>query len=114
MYKLHNLLSCYHNVDEMGRGSRYKLPGPDSPERDPDPEYVTHVFVFLGSIIICRLYKLTISDQAQVTVQLRVSLSDLVSRFLAGLQLLGDRRKDFHWARTRSRRPWVQVAKNSC
>jgi len=35
------------------------------------------VFVFLGSII-CRLYKLTLSDQARVTLQLRVILSDLV------------------------------------
>ena len=34
-------------------------------------------FVFLGSIIICRLSKLTLSYKAQVTVQLRASLSDL-------------------------------------
>ena len=47
-------------------GSRYKLPGPD---------YVAHIFVFLSSII-CLLYELTLSDQ--VTLQLRVSLSDLV------------------------------------
>jgi hypothetical protein len=51
--------------------SRYKL-------REPGPEYVVYVFVFLDSIIICRLYKLTISDKAQVTLQLTVSLSDLV------------------------------------
>jgi hypothetical protein len=34
-----------------------------------------NIVVFLSSIIICRLYKLTISDQAQITLQLRVSLS---------------------------------------
>jgi hypothetical protein len=39
--------------------------------------YVSYVFVFLGSIIISRLYKLTISDEAQVTLQLTVSLSEL-------------------------------------
>ena len=39
---------------------------------------VTYVFVSLGSVTICRLYKLTLSHQAQVTLQLTVSLSDLV------------------------------------
>jgi hypothetical protein len=53
-----------------GVGSRYKLLGPDC---------VTYVFVFLGSTIICRLYKLTLSNQAQVTLQLRISLYDLGS-----------------------------------
>jgi len=41
------------------------------------PVNVAYVYVFLGSII-CRLYKLTPSDQAQVTLQVKVSLSDLV------------------------------------
>jgi hypothetical protein len=63
-----------------GRRSQYKFPGPD---------YFAHVFAFLGSIIICRLYKLTLSRQAEVTLQLKVSLSDLVLKFLAGLPLLG-------------------------
>ena len=40
--------------------------------------------LFLGSTVACRLYKLTLSYQAQVTLQLRVSLSDLVQRFLVG------------------------------
>ena len=44
--------------------SRYKLPGPD---------YFAYVFVFLDSVI-CRLYTLTLSDQAHVTLQLRVIL----------------------------------------
>jgi hypothetical protein len=53
---------------ERGR-ARYKLPGPNC---------VAYVFVFLGSVVICRLYRLTPSDEAQVTLQLRASLSDLV------------------------------------
>jgi hypothetical protein len=40
--------------------------------------YVAYTFVFLGSIIICRLYKFTLSEQAQVTLQLTVSGCDLV------------------------------------
>ena len=40
--------------DIGGGGVPWKLPGPD---------YVTYVFVFLGSIIICRLYKLTIQTK---------------------------------------------------
>ena len=31
-------------------------------------------FVFLGRLIICRLYVLTLSDQAQITLQLTVFL----------------------------------------
>jgi hypothetical protein len=38
--------------------------------RGPVPQYVTYVFVTLGSVIICPLYKLSLSDQAQVTLQL--------------------------------------------
>jgi hypothetical protein len=53
------------------------------------PGYIAYVFVFLGSIIICRRYRLTLSDQAQVTLKLGVSLSDLVQRILAGPPLLG-------------------------
>jgi len=37
-----------------------------------------YVFVFVDGIIICRLYKLTLSDQAQVTLQMRVSRFYLV------------------------------------
>jgi hypothetical protein len=35
------------------------------------PDYVAYVFVFLCSIIIYRLYQLTLSDQGQVTLQLQ-------------------------------------------
>jgi hypothetical protein len=40
-------------------------------------------FVIFGSVIICRLYKLTLSDQAQIALQLRVSLSDSSSSSLS-------------------------------
>jgi len=52
-----------------GDRSRYKLPGPGGPVWGPGPEYAAFVFVFLGSITTCRLYKLTLSDQAPVTLQ---------------------------------------------
>jgi hypothetical protein len=60
------------SADERGRGGRYKLPGSGVPEENPEPDYLAYVFVSLGSIIICGLHKLTISDQAQVTLQLTV------------------------------------------
>lgn len=56
--------------------------------RGPGPNYVAYFFVFLGSTIICRLHKLTLSDQANVTLQLRVSVSGSVQRFLAGQRML--------------------------
>jgi len=42
------------------------------------PNYITYVFVFLSSVIICRLYKLTLADQAQITLLVTVGLSYLV------------------------------------
>jgi len=57
------------------RGSLYKLRGPGGPERVPEPNWVAYVLIFLVSII-CRLCKLTLSDQDLVTLQLSVSLSD--------------------------------------
>jgi hypothetical protein len=60
------------------------------PDRGPDSDYFAHIFVFLRCIVICPLYKLTPSDQAQVTLHLRVSLADLVLRFLAGPPLLAE------------------------
>jgi len=48
------------------------------------PDYITHFFVSLGGVINCRMYKLTLSDYALVTLQLTVTLSDLVQRFIAG------------------------------
>jgi hypothetical protein len=62
-----------------------------------------HMFVFLSSTIICRLYKLTVSDQTQVMLQLTVGLANLVVRFLAGPPLLGG------GGQSRSRRPCFSV-----
>ena len=59
-------------------GSPYKFPEARLPEWGPFSEYVAHVCVFLGSAITCLLHKLTRSGRAQVTLQLRFSLSDLV------------------------------------
>jgi hypothetical protein len=58
-------------------GNCYKLPQPGGPEGRQGPDYLAYVFASLGCIVICRLYKLTLSDQYQVTLQLRV-FSDLV------------------------------------
>ena len=57
----------------------------------PGPDYIAYVFVFLYSTITCRLCKLTLTDQAQVTLQLRFSLSDFLYVFLVGLPFLGGR-----------------------
>jgi hypothetical protein len=68
----------------------------------PAYNYVEYVFIFLR-ITICWLYKSTPPDQAVVTPtnetlqQMRVSLSHLVSRFLASLPLLLGPKKMFHW-----------------
>jgi hypothetical protein len=58
----------------------------------------TTLHMFLSShisIITCRLYKLTPPDHTQVTLQVTVTVPDLVSRSVAGPPLVG--------ARTRSR-----------
>jgi hypothetical protein len=64
-------------MSTVGAGSRYQLPGHGGPEGDPGADGIAYVFVFPGSII-CRRYKLPLSDQAQVTLKLTVSLSDLM------------------------------------
>ena len=52
--------------------------GPGNPEGVLGPT-ISHTFLsFSVVIIICRLYQLTLSNQAQVTLQLIFSLSDLV------------------------------------
>jgi len=40
-------------------------------------KHAVYIYFFLGSIIIRRMYKLTLLDKPQVTVQLSVSLSYL-------------------------------------
>jgi hypothetical protein len=64
------------SADEKG-GKPVQITGARKSGKGPGPDNVAYV-AFLGSIIVCRLYKLTLSDQAQVTLQLTVSLSDLV------------------------------------
>ena len=56
-----------------GGGSQYKSLGLRGPEECPGPDYFAYVYVFLGIIITCRVYELTHSDQAQVTLQMTQS-----------------------------------------
>jgi hypothetical protein len=51
---------------------------------------------FLFSIIICRLYQLTHSDEAHVPLPLTVSLSNVVETFLAFPPLLEGPKNSFH------------------
>ena len=46
--------------------------GASANDRGPRPDYGAYVFVLCGNIIICRWYKLTLSDQTQATVETRV------------------------------------------
>ena len=63
------MLGC-QTASETG-GSRYKLPGPGGLEGGPQPNCVA--FVFLCIITVCQLYTLTLSYQAQVSLQPKVS-----------------------------------------
>jgi len=58
-----------------GRGSQCKLVGSSSVEWGLGSVYVAYVFIFYGSIIFCHLYRVTLSDQVQVILQLRVRCS---------------------------------------
>jgi hypothetical protein len=50
---------------------------------------MSHMFLTFSVVsLFCRLYNLTLPDQAQVILQLRVSVFDLMWRFLAGPPLL--------------------------
>jgi hypothetical protein len=60
-----------------------------APEERPRPDCVAYVFDFLARIITCRVYKLTLSDQAKVAQQLRISFSELVLRLVAAPPLQG-------------------------
>ena len=73
--------SCAGSTNEKGEVGASKLvqiTGSQRSERGPGLRLCCICFIFLGSVIICRLYKLALSDPAQVTLQLTVSLSDLV------------------------------------
>ena len=54
------LYVCVSRPRNECRRTRYKLPGPGGPELRPGSDYIAYVYVFLGSIIICRLRKLTL------------------------------------------------------
>jgi hypothetical protein len=58
-----------------GGGSWYKLPAVRKGGRGPT---VLHMYLYISVVSLFVDYKLTLSDQAQVTLQLRVSLCDLV------------------------------------
>jgi hypothetical protein len=73
--KLIHTNSAYETRGGVEIGTNYR--GPAIRKRAQGPQFV-NVFLVLGSTIICLLYKLTLSHQAQVTMQLTVSLSDLV------------------------------------
>jgi hypothetical protein len=73
------MISAEPSADDEGTGvagSNYR--GLAVRKGDRGPNLLHMFFFFLGSIIICQLYTLTLTDQAQVTLQLRVSLSDLI------------------------------------
>jgi len=72
-----------------GGGSRYKLLRSKDVKGGLGSDYVVCVFVFLRSVTISGLYKLTLSEQTQVTRQLRVILVILILIPLA-LQSLVD------------------------
>jgi hypothetical protein len=65
-------------VPTRRRGSRYKLPGAGAPEGDTGPEYIAYIFAFICGKILCPLYRLILSAEAKVSLQLTVSLSDFV------------------------------------
>jgi hypothetical protein len=65
------------SADESGGEEPVQFNGARQSGRGPQVRQFVCVFVFLGSIIICRLYKLTSSEQAQVILYWE-SVSDLV------------------------------------
>jgi hypothetical protein len=86
-----------------GAGTNYR-DGPGHPEGGPGLAYVAKVIVFLGSIIICRLHKRTLSDQSHVTMQLTAFL--VYRKAVSWSALAGDPEKNvFTGVRTLSRQP---------
>lgn len=80
-----------------GKGGRslYKLPEPGTPEWGPVLDYVAYVSVFLGSISICRLHKLTLSDQTHITLQMRDSFYELMYEMFSWVAFAGGLEKFF-------------------
>ena len=62
----------YTSADEWRREPEQITGARRSKRGLEDGFYCTGYFVFLGSILICRLYKLTLSEKVQVTLQLTV------------------------------------------
>jgi hypothetical protein len=71
------MISC-SDVEKGRGGSHCKLRGPGGPLAGRGPDCFLYVFVVLDSIFICRLQQLTLSDQAQVSLQLTVRPADFV------------------------------------
>ena len=68
----------------MREKSRYKLPGPDC---------VAYVFVFVGSIIVCRFDTLTLTDQTQFT--LRQTVFSICRKYFWPFRLAAGPKKTF-------------------
>ena len=84
-------------------GDLHKLLGIAGPDRGLGPHCGTHVCALLGNLSIVQINSFTPSPSS---LQLTVSLSDLVWIYLAGPPLLGVRKIFFTLTRTRSRRFW--------
>jgi len=84
-------------------GEMYKLLGIGGPDRGLGPHCGTHVCALLGNLSIVQINPFTPSPSS---LQLTVSLSDIVWTFLAGPPLLGARKIFFTLTCTRSRRFW--------
>ena len=83
------LISADETAGREGRvGAESQITGAWWSGRGPRARLWCTFFVFLGVIIICRLYKLTLSHKAQVTLQLRIILSDAGRIFLSGSEPL--------------------------
>jgi hypothetical protein len=92
------MLTWFRSVPTRGWGRRYKLVGPGGPVGGGEPENAAYVFVFLGVITVCRLHKLTLSDQAQVTLYLRGSTFSKLFRRSVSTAVSGRIQKTFaHW-----------------
>ena len=68
-------------------GTNYR--GPSCSRRSPGVRPCRTYFLIYGTIIICRLNKLTLLDQAQVLLQLRVSHSDISVKIFSRSTLVG-------------------------